>query len=226
MAEEELGKQLTAARAARGLTLHDVERDTRISSKYIKALEAGELDLLPAPVYARAFLRTYAQYLGLNAPEMVQQLPGARPEPVLPALPDVGRDAVTSRLSASWTVAGVVVVVLFAAGLVLFWSRAGGDDAATVVAPLPTQVTAGQGGEVVVPEDEPVPPLEIEAGLVPALERQHVLSAVVALQEAGLTYLVIEVTNGDVPQATVFQQSPSPQTPIDDSTVVTLVVSR
>lgn len=226
MTEEELGKELTEARAARGLTLHDVERDTRISSKYIKALEAGELELLPAPVYARAFLRTYAQYLGLDAQKMVQQLPGARPEPALPALPDVGRDATTSRLSASWTLAGVAVVALFAAGLLLFWSRGAADDPVATVGTAPTQVTTGQGAEVVVPADEPVPALDVQAGLVPALERQHVLTAVVALEEAGLTYLVIEVKNGDVPEATVFEQSPSPQTPVDASTVVTLVVSR
>ena len=148
MTEDKLEKQADEARAARGLTRRDVEGDTRISSKYIKALEAGELDLLPAPVYARAFLRTYAQYLGLNAPEMVQQLPGARPEPVLPALPDVGRDAVTPRLSASWTVAGVVVVVLFAAGLALFWSRAGRAAAATALPPLAPTCTAGPRGAV------------------------------------------------------------------------------
>ena len=50
MSTEELGKALTEARIARGLTLHDVERDTRISGKYLQALEEGELDALPAPV--------------------------------------------------------------------------------------------------------------------------------------------------------------------------------
>jgi hypothetical protein len=61
MTTEELGKALAEARTARGLSLLDVERDTRISSKYLKALEEARLELLPAPVYARAFMRTYVR---------------------------------------------------------------------------------------------------------------------------------------------------------------------
>ncbi len=77
MTPKELGTLLTEARIARGLSLLDVERDTRISRKYLQALEGGNLGVLPAPVYARAFTRTYDQYLGLDAPSLVQTLPGA-----------------------------------------------------------------------------------------------------------------------------------------------------
>ena len=123
MSTEELGKALTDARVARGLTLHDVERDTRISGKYLQALEEGELETLPAPVYARAFMRTYAQYLGLNAPAFVQRLPGAKPEPELPPLPEVGREASAPLISANWLVIGGVVALMLIVGLLLFWNR-------------------------------------------------------------------------------------------------------
>lgn len=225
MTDQELGKALTEARVARGLTLPDVERDTRISIKYLKAMEAGEFGELPAPVYTRAFMRTYAQYLRLNASAMVQQLPGARPEPELPPLPDVGRDATTAPLSASWTVAGVVVVLLIAVGLVLFWSRGGGDGSQTVVSPsLPT--AAGQGAEEFIPTDVPPATVPVLAGVVPDLVEEHVFLAVVALRAADLTYVVIEVENDDSRSEFVFGQSPSPQTVADGSTVVTLLVNR
>jgi len=71
----ELGEWLTHARETRGLTLEDAERDTRISRRYLYALESGELDLIPAPVYARGFLRSYAQYLGLDPQEAMARYP-------------------------------------------------------------------------------------------------------------------------------------------------------
>lgn len=223
MSNEELGKALTEKRIARGLTLHDVERDTRISSKYLKALEEGNLDLLPAPVYARAFMRTYAQYLGLNAPALVQRLPGAKPEPELPPLPDVGREATAPLISASWLVAGVVVVLLVAVGLVLFWNRGGEGDSLTSG---PPQVEEPSGGPQAEPPAGEEPPLVVEPGRVPALENEQLLVAVNALVEADLRYLIIEVETDSVPAGVVFQQSPSPATPSDADTVITLVASR
>lgn len=71
----ELGEWLQRAREARGLTLEDAERDTRISRRYLQALETGDLDVIPAPVYARGFLRSYAQYLGLDPQEAMARYP-------------------------------------------------------------------------------------------------------------------------------------------------------
>lgn len=225
MSTQELGKALAEARKARGLTLLDVERDTRISSKYLQALEDGQLETLPAPVYARAFMRTYAQYLGLNATSFVQRLPGARPEPELPPLPDVRREQGTPLLSPNWVVAGAVVVVLLLVGLVLFWNRGGGGGEETVTG-NPTRVeqpTSGQGAEEQASTPQPV---HVEPGIVPDLTDEHVLVALTALQQAGLRYLIVEVENADVPQEIVFDQSPSAGSKVADDTVVTLLVSR
>jgi hypothetical protein len=71
----ELGARLVRAREARGLTLDDAERDTRISRRYLQALEAEEFEQIPAPVYARGFLRSYSQYLGLDATKMLELFP-------------------------------------------------------------------------------------------------------------------------------------------------------
>lgn len=71
---EALGATLRAAREARGWTLEDVEKTTRIRAKYLAALEAGELGIMPSPLQARGFLRNYAAHLGLNPDQALKQL--------------------------------------------------------------------------------------------------------------------------------------------------------
>lgn len=71
----ELGSLLTRAREARGLTLEDAERDTRISRRYLQALESEQFEVIPAPVYARGFLRSYSQYLGIDPGEALAMFP-------------------------------------------------------------------------------------------------------------------------------------------------------
>lgn len=71
----ELGSWLIRAREARGLTLEDAERDTRISRRYLQALESEQFDVIPAPVYARGFLRSYSQYLGLDPQDVLALFP-------------------------------------------------------------------------------------------------------------------------------------------------------
>ena len=56
MSDPDIGGELTRAREGRGLTLEDAERDTRISQRYLQALEDERFDVIPAPVYARGFL--------------------------------------------------------------------------------------------------------------------------------------------------------------------------
>ena len=71
----ELGTLLVRAREARGLTLEDAERDTRISRRYLQALESEQFEVIPAPVYARGFLRSYSQYLGIDPQEALAMFP-------------------------------------------------------------------------------------------------------------------------------------------------------
>ncbi|HLY35176.1 MAG TPA: helix-turn-helix domain-containing protein, partial [Candidatus Limnocylindria bacterium] len=75
MTEElhKLGEVLRAARELRGVDLARVERDTKIRSRYLSALERGEYRELPGPVYTKGFLRNYGLYLGLD-PEYLTDL--------------------------------------------------------------------------------------------------------------------------------------------------------
>lgn len=67
----EIGASLAAARRARGLELREAERLTCMRSRYLTALEEERWDDLPGVTYARAFLRTYANALDLDADRFV-----------------------------------------------------------------------------------------------------------------------------------------------------------
>ncbi len=63
---DEIGHILREARENKGLTLEDVQSETRINVRYLSALESGNYDALPTPVHVRGFLRNYARHLGLD----------------------------------------------------------------------------------------------------------------------------------------------------------------
>ena len=69
----ELGSSLREARVRRELTLGDVAEETRIRSRYLQALEDERFELLPGPIYAKGFLRAYADYLGLDSQLFVDE---------------------------------------------------------------------------------------------------------------------------------------------------------
>jgi cytoskeletal protein RodZ len=73
-----LGDMLRDAREAKGASLVDAERATKIRQKYLAALEEDNISSLPSPVYARGFLRNYAVYLGLDADEVMDVFEEAR----------------------------------------------------------------------------------------------------------------------------------------------------
>ena len=62
----EIGNSLREARVRRGIDFAQAELATKIRGKYLRALEDEQFDLLPAETYVKGFLRTYAEYLGLD----------------------------------------------------------------------------------------------------------------------------------------------------------------
>ena len=62
----EIGPALREARERRGLAFGDVEADTAIRTRYIRALEEEQFHVLPGATYTKGFLRAYAEYLGLD----------------------------------------------------------------------------------------------------------------------------------------------------------------
>jgi Helix-turn-helix domain/RodZ C-terminal domain len=62
----EIGNSLREARLRRDLDFPEIEQGTKIRVKYLRALEDESFDQLPGPTYIKGFLRTYAEYLGLD----------------------------------------------------------------------------------------------------------------------------------------------------------------
>ncbi len=62
----EIGNSLREARLRQGLDFPEIEQGTKIRGKYLRALEDEQFDVLPAQTYVKGFLRSYAEYLGLD----------------------------------------------------------------------------------------------------------------------------------------------------------------
>jgi cytoskeletal protein RodZ len=62
----EIGNSLREARLRQGLDFPEIEQRTKIRGKYLRALEDEQFDLLPGQTYVKGFLRSYAEYLGLD----------------------------------------------------------------------------------------------------------------------------------------------------------------
>lgn len=69
----DIGSTLREARMRDRIDISEVEAQTKIRAKYLRAIENEEWDLLPGPVYAKSFLRTYGDYLGLDSRMLVDE---------------------------------------------------------------------------------------------------------------------------------------------------------
>lgn len=76
----ELGEALKRAREEKNISLEELEASTKIQKRYLQAVERGEYDRLPGRFYARAFIKRYAEAIGLNANELFEQYSGEVPE--------------------------------------------------------------------------------------------------------------------------------------------------
>ncbi len=142
----EIGETLREARMRRRIDMTEVETATKIRGKYLRALENEEWDLLPGPTFVKSFLRTYAEYLGLDARLLVEEY---RQRYERPAQQDLtpfsaarrgqpGRRRRTPALMGPvLAVAGFVLIVLI--GLYALGSiGGGGDDESPAVKSQPT----------------------------------------------------------------------------------------
>lgn len=72
--ELEVGDILRRARLRKKISLDDIELAIRISKPHLVAIEEGRLESLPGRIYAQGFIRSYADYLGLNGEKILQLL--------------------------------------------------------------------------------------------------------------------------------------------------------
>lgn len=67
------GEELKREREIRGISLKEIADETKISKRFLEALERNDHKTLPAPVFTRGFVRQYARYLGLNTEDIVNR---------------------------------------------------------------------------------------------------------------------------------------------------------
>lgn len=72
-----IGKTLRQEREGKKLSLEDASLATKINIRILENLEAGEIEKLPSGLYARSFLKQYADFLGLDSVAMLQKYQGA-----------------------------------------------------------------------------------------------------------------------------------------------------
>jgi len=175
-----VGDELRMRREEAGHTTHELAEAIRIQRRFLEALEAGRLEDLPGTVYALGFLRTYAEYYGLNGDEFVtrfkEETEGYRREQDY-SLPEPIEEAKVP------TAAIVILAIVLAVGAYVAWYSLRPQDAeitgalpevpgysATVAeeaapAPVPalpeSQPAAVASAE---PQPAPEPPAETAAG--------------------------------------------------------------
>jgi cytoskeletal protein RodZ len=110
-----LGETLRQARLDKGVSLAEAARDTRIRRSYLEALEAEDLASLPPAVYTRGFVRSYAEYLGLDAQAMVELFqPTSRREPTTALRPAVPHLAIPRQIPLRPVLYGVSAIAFVA----------------------------------------------------------------------------------------------------------------
>ncbi|HEY1604052.1 MAG TPA: RodZ domain-containing protein [Allosphingosinicella sp.] len=155
-----IGDRLREAREARGLSLDDVARQTRIPIRHLEHIEREEWDALPAITYSVGFVRSYGNAIGLDGPalgaELREQLGGARSagapvtayyEPADPA-----------RVPPRWIAwAAALLAILLVAGYLAWRSHAVGN--ADAVGPPAAEVPPPTAATSPRPQSgAPVPP--------------------------------------------------------------------
>jgi len=147
----EIGQTLREARIRARIDISEVETRTKIRAKYLRAIENEEFELLPGPVYAKSFLRSYADYLGLDSRLLLDEYRRRYERPSdheLRPIAPLGRERERDRrrpaaprgpLVPPWAIIAIVLVAVVAVLAVI------GSMGGTGRSPAPTGLRGGGG---------------------------------------------------------------------------------
>jgi cytoskeletal protein RodZ len=147
------GENLRRERDVRGVSLREIAEGTKISVRFLQALEEDRLDVLPGGIFPRAFVRQYALFLGLDPEKVVTDFVAAHGEPPAPERKLVPAPERRPRLSFGRVFLAAVAVV--AVGLTLRHEREAGRAR---LQPTPTTIPAAPA---VLPTDRVYPSPEL-----------------------------------------------------------------
>jgi cytoskeleton protein RodZ len=123
----EIGNSLREARLRQGFELPRVEADTKIRAKYLRALEEEHFEVLPGDTYVKGFLRTYAEYLGLDGQLYVDEYNSrfAREEE-FPVQSPAARRPRPHRMESNFVVVALAGIVAVTILVVVAWKFGSG----------------------------------------------------------------------------------------------------
>jgi cytoskeleton protein RodZ len=128
------GEWLRRQREMREISLRDIAERTKISLRYLEAMEEDRFDVLPAPIFAKGFLREYARYVGLSPDEVVNHYLSVQDpqEGMEEGMEDTRPGRERARRTRGWTwglfllLAGALLLALVA--VFAWWAQKRRDD--------------------------------------------------------------------------------------------------
>jgi hypothetical protein len=128
----EIGNSLREARVRQGLDYPQVELATKIRAKYIRALEEEEFGVLPGGTYIKGFMRSYAEFLGLDGQLYVDEYNSRHVVEGFDDMPQrrarVHQDRAIERKVVLFALAGIAAVTAL---VIVAWKFGGGDSPST-----------------------------------------------------------------------------------------------
>lgn len=124
----ELGTRLKEARIAKGYSIEDLQEITKIQKRYLANIEEGNYSTMPGAFYVRAFIKQYAEAVGLNGDELLEtykaEIPSPANEEVAKSIPTTpSRRTLGGRSSNKFMeIVPMIIVALFiVAIIVIVW---------------------------------------------------------------------------------------------------------
>jgi transcriptional regulator with XRE-family HTH domain len=116
---ESLGNKLKTAREEQGLSYDRISNETNISTRYMQALEREDFSIFPGETYILGFLKTYGEYLGLNAKELKSLYNSIKIQEQPVPMEQLLRDP--SPLPKIFKVAGISLLILAILGGIIYF---------------------------------------------------------------------------------------------------------
>ncbi|WCK56140.1 DUF4115 domain-containing protein [Aneurinibacillus sp. Ricciae_BoGa-3] len=226
----ELGGALQRARQDKGMTLYDVQESTKIQIRYLEAIESGQFDVLPGLFYVRAFIKSYAETVGLDADALIAEHASELPAPpVVEDSPTPLRQNRQPRKEGSggkWVSRIMLYLFAILIAVVLYFAvtsyKGKQAEPAQPIAKSPT--VSSPTGEIVVPppaKPKPAPspaavqppaPKPAQGKLTPVTDSSSIMNyqltgadkiTVSVKSNTGAHWLSVSDENGQITQATV-----------------------
>lgn len=119
----DIGSRLKEAREARRMSLNDVQKETKIQTRYLQAIEEGNFSIMPGKFYTRAFIRQYAEAVGLDAEQLMEEhkseLPSSSDEEYIQYTRlQKHKDEASNKNSAFFTLLPKLIIFLLVVGII------------------------------------------------------------------------------------------------------------